>query len=220
VSSELPGLLIWGASGHAEVVADAVRCSTGYRLVGFLDDVTPGKSEFCGVRVFDNRDVLRHANQFGFSHVVVGFGACAPRASAADVVKDHGLELATIIHPRAVIAQSAIIGMGSVVMAGAVINPSVVVGQNVIVNTAASIDHHCRIGDGAHIAPGAHLAGNVEVGGRAWVGLGAAVLERRRIGEDAVVGAGSVVTSDVPAGVVAYGNPARVVRAREGIGTA
>jgi acetyltransferase EpsM len=217
MSAELPGLLIWGASGHAEVVADAVRCNTEYRLVGFLDDTTPDNSELCGLRVFSSRDVLSQAKQFDFGHVVIGFGACAARVSAAGVVVQHGLQLATIIHPRAVVAQSAIIGAGTVVMAGTVINPSVVVGQNVIVNTAASLDHHCRIGDGAHIAPGARLAGNVEVGRCAWVGLGAVVLERRRVGDDSIVGAGSVVTADVPAGVVAYGNPARVVRSRNDI---
>lgn len=215
MSSALPGLLIWGASGHAEVVADAVRCSTEYRLVGFLDDTASDKSEFCGLRVFSSRDILSQANQLDFSHVVIGFGACAARVWAASVVVQHGLQLATIIHPRAVVARSAVIGAGSVVMAGTVINSSVVVGQNVIVNTAASLDHHCRIDDGAHIAPGARLAGNVLVGRCACVGLGAVVLERRRVGDDAVVGAGSVVTADVPAGVVAYGNPARVVRHRD-----
>jgi len=46
----------------------------------------------------------------------------------------------------------------------------------------------------------------------AWLGAGVLVLPGVSIGENTVVGAGSVVTRDLPAGVVAYGNPARVAR--------
>lgn len=45
-----------------------------------------------------------------------------------------------------------------------------------------------------------------------WLGGGALVCPGVSIGENTVVGAGSVVTRDLPAGVVAYGNPARVIR--------
>lgn len=45
-----------------------------------------------------------------------------------------------------------------------------------------------------------------------WLGAGAIVLPGVSIGENTVVGAGALVTKDLPAGVVAYGNPARVVR--------
>jgi maltose O-acetyltransferase len=47
----------------------------------------------------------------------------------------------------------------------------------------------------------------------AWIGGGAIVLPGVTIGSGSVVGAGSVVTRDVPAGVVAAGNPCRVIRA-------
>jgi len=45
-----------------------------------------------------------------------------------------------------------------------------------------------------------------------WLGAGAIVCPGVSIGENTVVGAGAIVTGDLPAGVVAYGNPARVVR--------
>jgi len=47
---------------------------------------------------------------------------------------------------------------------------------------------------------------------RAWLGGGAIVPSGVTIGTNAVVGAGSVVTRDVPPGVVVAGNPARVIR--------
>jgi maltose O-acetyltransferase len=52
----------------------------------------------------------------------------------------------------------------------------------------------------------------VDIGSDVWVGGGAIILPGVRIGSKSVVGAGSVVTRDVPAGVFAAGNPCRVIR--------
>lgn len=52
----------------------------------------------------------------------------------------------------------------------------------------------------------------VRIGSGVWLGAGATVLPGVTIGENAVIGAGSVVTKDVPPNVVAFGVPARVVR--------
>jgi maltose O-acetyltransferase len=52
----------------------------------------------------------------------------------------------------------------------------------------------------------------IAIGDNVWLGGGVIVLPGVTIGEDTVVGAGSVVTRDLPAGVVAFGNPAQVVR--------
>jgi maltose O-acetyltransferase len=55
-------------------------------------------------------------------------------------------------------------------------------------------------------------AAPITIGDNVWLGGGTIVLPGVTIGDDSVVGAGSVVTKDVPAGVLAVGNPARVVR--------
>ena len=55
-------------------------------------------------------------------------------------------------------------------------------------------------------------AAPITIGDNVWLGGGAIVLPGVTIGDDSVIGAGSVVTKDVPAGVLAVGNPARVVR--------
>jgi maltose O-acetyltransferase len=52
----------------------------------------------------------------------------------------------------------------------------------------------------------------VEIGADVWVGGGALILAGVRIGSRAVIGAGSVVTRDIPEGVFAAGNPCRVIR--------
>jgi maltose O-acetyltransferase len=56
----------------------------------------------------------------------------------------------------------------------------------------------------------------ITIGDNVWLGGGVIVLPGVTVGENAVVGAGSVVTRDLPADVVAVGNPARVVRAVDG----
>lgn len=52
----------------------------------------------------------------------------------------------------------------------------------------------------------------VEIGDNVFVGMGARILKGTTIGSDAVIGAGSVVAGPIPAGVIAAGNPARVIR--------
>jgi len=52
----------------------------------------------------------------------------------------------------------------------------------------------------------------IEIGADVWVGGGAVICPGGRIGDQAVVGAGSIVTRDIPAGVFAAGNPCRVIR--------
>lgn len=52
----------------------------------------------------------------------------------------------------------------------------------------------------------------VHIGNRVWIGAGSIILPGITIGDDSVIGAGSVVTKDIPSGVVAVGNPCRVLR--------
>ena len=53
---------------------------------------------------------------------------------------------------------------------------------------------------------------DVHIGRNVWIGAGAVILPGVTIGDDSVIGAGAVVTRDIPANVVAFGVPCRVVR--------
>lgn len=207
-------MVIWGASGHARVVADIVRLRGEYEIAGFLDDQSPQRrgEPFCGATVLGGSEQLAGLAGAGVTHAILALGEGRSRLRLAALLRAQGFVLSIAIHPRAVIAGDVAVGEGTVVAAGAVVNPGARLGENVIVNTGATVDHDCEIEEGAHICPGAHLAGGVRVGCGAWVGIGAAVIQGVRIGAEAVVGAGAAVLQDVPERVVAYGVPARVVR--------
>ena len=59
---------------------------------------------------------------------------------------------------------------------------------------------------------GAHYSLPIHIGNKVWIGANSVVLPGVTIGENSVIGAGSIVTRDIPANVVAVGNPCRVIR--------
>ena len=66
--------------------------------------------------------------------------------------------------------------------------------------------------DAGERASGIESGKPVTIGDRVWLGGGAIICPGVTIGADSVIGAGSIVTRDIPAGVLAAGNPARVIR--------
>lgn len=105
-------------------------------------------------------------------------------------------------------------------------------GKNVYANFNLTMvdDGHIYVGDYTMFAPGVIVAtaGHpilpelretvyqynmpVHIGKNCWIGAGAIILPGVTIGDQVVVGAGSVVTKDLPSNVVAVGNPCRVIR--------
>ena len=86
------------------------------------------------------------------------------------------------------------------------IGDSVMIGPNVTIATAGHpIDPELRRKVAQFNIP-------VRIGNNVWIGAGAVILPGITIGDDSVIGAGSIVTKDIPAGVVAVGNPCRVLR--------
>ncbi len=207
-------LVIWGASGHALVIADIIRLRKEYEIIGFLDDIKPERRgiNFSGAPILGGREQLDSLKQIGVRYLIFGFGNCKERLRLSSLVCEKGFSLITAVHPKAVIAKDVLIGKGTVVAAGVVVNSGSRIGESVIINTSSSIDHECLIEDGAHIGPGAHLAGRVIVGRAAQIGIGATINPGVKIGAESLVGAGSLVLNDIPEGVIGYGVPARVIR--------
>lgn len=86
------------------------------------------------------------------------------------------------------------------------IGNNVFIGPNVGIYTAEhALDTRLR-------AEGYEFARPVTIGNDVWIGGGVTILAGISIGDGTVIGAGSVVTRDIPAGVIAVGNPCRVLR--------
>jgi acetyltransferase EpsM len=207
-------LVIWGAAGHASVVADIVRLEDRFEIVGFLDDEQPQRrgSPFCGSQILGGAEQLAALRREGIENLIVAFGHCRARLAAGERARAAGFKLPSAVHPRAVLAGGLAVGAGTAVMAGVVVNPGATIGENVIVNTNATIEHECIIEAGAHLCPRSVLGGKVRIGRAAWVGIGATVREKIVVGADSIIGAGAVVVADVPDRAVVFGVPAIVQR--------
>jgi sugar O-acyltransferase (sialic acid O-acetyltransferase NeuD family) len=212
-------ILIVGAGGHGQVVADIFRACRDAGVasdqVAFLDD-----DRACHGRSLIGSPVIgpvSRSSDIPHDAVIVAIGDNLTRARVFLRFADAGEQMAIGAHPRGTVAGDVILGPGSVVCAGAVINTGTTIGCNVIVNTGATVDHHSVIGAHAHIAPGVHMGGAVHVGDGALVGIGATVLPGVRIGEWSTVGAGAVVTADVPPHATVIGVPARVLTATRAV---
>ncbi len=116
---------IWGASGHAMVVADIVRLQGIYTIAGFLDNINPQRrgTAFCGSVILGGEEQLALLPAQGIKHILLGFGDCQVRLEKSQYLLSQGFSLPVAIHPQAIVASDVVIGSGTVVAAGAVINP-------------------------------------------------------------------------------------------------
>ena len=127
------------------------------------------------------------------------------------------------IEPGAIIREQVEIGDHAVIMMGAVINIGAVIGEGTMIDMGAILGGRAIVGKRCHIGAGAVLAGVVEppsatpvvVEDNVLIGANAVVIEGVRIGEGAIVAAGSVVIEDVAPGMVVAGVPARVVKKKD-----
>lgn len=209
-------IVFWGATGHARVLRELVA-REGYRLVALFDNDRGMRSPFDDVPLYHGKQgfaawhaALREKDIACLS--AIGGARGSDRIALQELMAGAGLKPIVAVHRTAFVADTAKLGSGSQVLAQAAICADARIGAACIVNTNASVDHECQLDDGVHIAPGATLAGCVVVGRFSLVGAGAAVLPRVRIGTNVIVGAGSVVTRDIPDNMVVYGAPARKIR--------
>lgn len=100
------------------------------------------------------------------------------------------------------------INYGAVILDGA----KVTIGQDVQIGPSVQLLTALHPPDPVERRRGTETAKPVTIGDGVWLSTGVIVCPGVRIGADTVVGAGSVVTKDLPAGHVCFGNPCRVIR--------
>ena len=104
------------------------------------------------------------------------------------------------------------IGKGFDARAFVFVGSTAKVGNFVKVNYHGNILHNCIVGDYSFISHNVAMGGNVNIGSSTCVYENSTILPGITIGSNTVIGAGSLVTKDIPDNVVAYGNPCKVVK--------
>ncbi len=167
-------LLVVGAGGHGRSVAESALLGARFELVGFVDDSWQTLPDIWGYPLLGGMDSL--ASQHSLVDLaIVAIGNNALRRQLQESLIMLGFELATVVHPSALVSPSAVIGRGCAVMAGAIVGTEAQLGSGVIVNCGAIVDHHCIVEDFGHLGVKAAMAGGAVLGSFAWMQAGASL---------------------------------------------
>lgn len=205
-------LAVIGAGGHGcDVVdiADAVGHYTEIQLFAdwVSDDGRLAQRGLTRPRPLEELDPGRW-------EVIIAIGDPVGRRSMAQRLAAMALRYAVLIHPDTTIGRAVEIGEGTVVHAGARISGGARIGAHAYVSHNVSIGHDARVGAFGTLLPLAVVSGNVVLHEAVLVGTSAVVIEGRTVGASSIVGAGALVTKDVPSDVTVTGVPAPQQRAR------
>jgi len=208
---------IFGAGVRGQVIADLIawHFADRFRLDGFYDDGKPAGSEGPGgVPVLG--PVARALDE------MPGSGAAAFLALGTyrswrnceiwAALNAKGVDFPSLIAATATVSPSARIGSGAFVMGGCFIGAHARIGHLFGANAGSVVEHHAHIGNNVLLGSAVAIAGSGQVEDHCFVGTNSTVLPEVRIGAGSLVGAGSVVSRDIPAGSVAIGSPAKVRR--------
>lgn len=207
-------VVIIGAGGHARDTAwhaaEVNRARPTFEVLGFvvsdLARLGPHDSPVLG----DETWIEQHRGDI--DGLVLGIGSPRVRAQVATRLQARFPELdwPSLVHPSALLDwDTARIGRGVLVGAGVIGTVNVRIEDFAVLNPAVTLGHEAVVGACCVLNHASGLSGGTVLEREVLVGTGARVLQYRRVGARAQVGAGAVVTKDVPAGETWVGVPAR-----------
>lgn len=211
-------IVILGAGGFGRGIYGWIMNSPRHRKlhavtdVVFIDDdseppVPPPAEIIANVRAF----VPKIDDE-----VICAIGNPSTRRRLALELGQRGVRFHTFVDDNSILGSGVTIGYGSVICPGVVISANAQVGNHVHVNFSCSVGHDVVLGDFTTLSPSVNVMGQVHVGESVFIGGSAVILPRLQIESNALVGAGSVVVSEVKPECRVVGNPARPIP--EGVG--
>ncbi len=209
--------MIVGAGGIARSIAGVVEeindAEPAWELLGFVDDAGGPDSEG-GFPVLGPISHLEAMDPKPYA--VIGVGDPGARRLLAGRLEAAGVRWALLLHPSTIFSRHSRMGAGSIVTTLCRIDRSVTIGRHCLILSGCLIGHDTRIDDFASLMPGVKVAGDSRLGAGCFIGINACVVHGVGIGEWSTIGAGAAVVSAIPAGVVAAGVPARVIKEAAG----
>jgi len=204
-------LIVIGAGGHARIVIDTAE-DIGYKIYGIIDIYYKGQEEIIlNYPVLGDFSFLNDLDPNKFI-LALSIGDNSERATYFKKSLKSDFQVATIIHPTAIVSKNAEIDSGVFIGSGAIINAKAKIGKNTIVNTGAIIEHEVEIGNHSHIGPGSRIAGRVRIGEQTFVGIGTSIIDKITIGEKVIIGVGSVILNDIEPNSTVVGIPGKKIK--------
>jgi sugar O-acyltransferase (sialic acid O-acetyltransferase NeuD family) len=210
-------LILYGASNPTtlKILSALNRDRIQWNLRGFLDDAKDKGAEFYGYPILGNHAELAALDTrtiFFFNNV---FGSMAARRKVSSILHDNGCLFTNLVSP-CVDLSLVEIGVGVAIEQLVAIDAYARIGNHSCVKRLASIGHETVLDDFVFVGPGATICGRVRVGEGSYLGAGCVVRNGIEIGSDCVVGAGAVVVKSVRSGTTVVGNPASLLKRVKG----
>ena len=201
---------IWGAGGLGREILELSMIinekeKRWSEFVFVVDNITV--PEVCGIKVMQYEDAKK---QYGPNlEITVGIGEPIIREQKFQQLEVDEICIPTLIHPDVHIPKSTEIGKGVVIQYGCFISCDVKISEYVYIQPQCNIGHDALLAEGCMLSGFANVAGAVSIGRYTYLGLSTVLKEGITIGNNSIIGMGSVVYKDVPDDMVALGNPAR-----------
>jgi sugar O-acyltransferase (sialic acid O-acetyltransferase NeuD family) len=188
------------------------RSQANFKAIGFIDNDPKKKgTQFLELPVFGGFEVLDDLLRQDFYFVNLITGSTKTRYETSLVMAQKGCLFGNFIHPG-IDLYGVKLGVGNYIQEAVVLQANVSVGDNSSIHIGTLVGHESHIGNSVFIAHGCSISGSVEIGDGTFMGTHATVLPRLHIGRWATIGAGAVVTRDVPDYATVVGNPAKVIK--------
>jgi sugar O-acyltransferase (sialic acid O-acetyltransferase NeuD family) len=214
----MKNIIIIGGGNQAHYTIDIIEKEGKYNIVGIIDSIHEIGSERFGYKILGRQEnIVEIVQKYQIYGGLISIGDNWARHLISNQILEliPDFNFVNAIHPSVIIGNNVKLGIGIVAMAGVIFNPKSEIGNFTFFATGAQIEHDCVISDFASVSAGSVTGGYVRLGKYSALTLGVTVLDRLEIGENTVVGAGSLVLKSLPNNVLVYGNPVKIIRTRE-----